>query len=78
MTSEDVSEQRVEPGHRSDQQINQAHTQGMKSTGDPAVDQALASLEGLESRPLAEHHDLLAQVHDQLHGALHAEDESGS
>jgi len=39
-------------------------------TGQPAVDHALAALQGLESEPLADHHDRLAAVHEDLHAAL--------
>jgi hypothetical protein len=39
-------------------------------TGDPAVDGVLASLEGLESRPLAEHVAVFEAAHDRLRAAL--------
>ncbi len=39
-------------------------------TGEPEVDRALESLSGLESLPLADHHDRLARVHEELHRAL--------
>jgi len=42
-------------------------------TGEPTVDAALDSLQGLESEPLADHHDRLVRVHEELHAALHAE-----
>jgi len=42
-------------------------------TGEPAVDRALESLQGLESAPLADHHDRLARVHEELHTALNTE-----
>lgn len=47
-------------------------------TGEPVVDQALESLHGLESAPLADHHDRLARVHEDLHRALNTEQESDS
>lgn len=50
---------------------------GIPTTGQPAVDSALASLQGLESEPLADHHDRLAAVHEELHAALNA-DQSGA
>jgi len=42
-------------------------------TGEAAVDRAVESLQGLESAPLADHHDRLARVHEDLHGALNAD-----
>jgi hypothetical protein len=42
-------------------------------TGDPDVDQALKSLQGLESEPLGAHHDRLARVHEDLHRALNSD-----
>jgi hypothetical protein len=42
-------------------------------TGEPTVDRAVESLRGLESAPLADHHDRLARVHEDLHGALNAD-----
>lgn len=42
-------------------------------TGEPEVDRALESLQGLESAPLADHHDRLARVHEDLHAALNAD-----
>lgn len=42
-------------------------------TGEPDVDRALESLQGLESAPLTDHHDRLARVHEELHAALNAE-----
>jgi hypothetical protein len=40
------------------------------ATGVPAIDDALQSLPGLQSTPLAEHHDRLARAHEALHVAL--------
>lgn len=42
-------------------------------TGEPQVDRALESLQGIESAPLSEHHDRLARVHEELHAALNAD-----
>jgi hypothetical protein len=42
-------------------------------TGEPEVDRALQSLQGIESEPLADHHDRLARVHEDLHAALNAD-----
>lgn len=42
-------------------------------TGEPEVDRTLESLQGLESAPLADHHDRLARVHEELHAALNAD-----
>ncbi len=39
-------------------------------TGDPAVDEVLASLEGLDARPLAEHVAVFEAAHDRLRAAL--------
>jgi hypothetical protein len=44
-------------------------------TGEPEVDRALESLQGLESAPLDEHHDRLARVHEDLHRALNRQDQ---
>ena len=45
------------------------------STGDPEIDRALNELADLPSRPLDEHHDRLAAVHEVLHRALDRNDE---
>jgi hypothetical protein len=45
-------------------------------TGQPQVDQALESLQGLESAPLSEHHDRLARAHEDLHQALNTDPNS--
>ena len=47
------------------------------ATGDPEIDRALSELVDLPSRPLAEHHDRLAAVHEVLHRALDRNDEPG-
>ncbi|GAA2120455.1 hypothetical protein [Nocardioides bigeumensis] len=39
-------------------------------TGVPAVDAALARLEGLEERPVEEHPEVFEAVHGALRGAL--------
>lgn len=39
-------------------------------TGLPAVDQAIAGLVGLDLRPVSEHHEALAAVHETLHREL--------
>jgi hypothetical protein len=44
--------------------------EGPPQTGDAEVDAALQELADLSERPLAEHHDRLARVHEVLHGAL--------
>jgi hypothetical protein len=43
---------------------------GTESSGHPAVDAVLASLEGLEERPVAEHVAIFEDAHDALRGAL--------
>ena len=47
-------------------------------TGNPAVDDALLGVTGLDSTPLAEHHDRLAQAHEMLQEALDRGDEDAS
>ena len=47
------------------------------STGDPDIDRALSDLPDLPSRPLSEHHDRLAAVHEVLHRALDRNDDPG-
>ena len=42
------------------------------TTGLPEVDEALAGLVDLEERPVAEHPEALAAVHEVLHQSLHA------
>lgn len=39
-------------------------------TGHPAVDEVLASLEGLEDRPVGEHAAVFESAHDRLRAAL--------
>ena len=43
---------------------------GPDATGHPEVDRALTSLEGLASRPVEEHLDVLVSTHERLHTAL--------
>jgi hypothetical protein len=45
---------------------------GPPETGNFEVDQALADLAGLESVPLPDHHDRLAQAQARLQAALEA------
>ena len=45
---------------------------GPPETGNSEVDQALADLAGLESVPLPDHHDRLAQAQARLQAALEA------
>lgn len=47
-------------------------------TGQPEVDRALESLQGLENEPLSVHHDRLAQAHEDLHRALNTDAENPS
>jgi hypothetical protein len=46
------------------------HAPAVPTTGDPAIDDALQGLRDLPSIPLSDHHDRLAQVHEELHAAL--------
>ena len=39
-------------------------------TGDPRVDDVLASLDGLDERPVGEHAAVFERAHDQLRAAL--------
>ncbi len=45
---------------------------GPPATGNAGIDQALSDLSDLESAPLHEHHDRLAQAHAALQAALEA------
>ena len=47
------------------------------TTGDAEIDHALSALSDLSARPLSEHHDRLASVHEVLHRALDRNDEPG-
>ncbi|MBO0812803.1 MAG: hypothetical protein J2P23_12260 [Microlunatus sp.] len=46
-------------------------------TGEPEIDRALETLQGLESSPLEDHHDRLARVHEELHAALNSDRRTG-
>jgi hypothetical protein len=49
------------------------------ATGHPEVDEVIASLEGLENRPLPEHVAVFESAHDRLRAALaDAGDPSGA
>jgi hypothetical protein len=53
-----------------------APTRPAESTGHPAVDEVLRSLEGLDGRPVDEHVAVFEQAHDVLRRALsHAGDD---
>lgn len=43
---------------------------GTDGTGHPEVDEVLASLDGLEERPVGEHVAVFESAHDRLRGAL--------
>lgn len=43
---------------------------GYEPTGSLLVDSALESLDGLEDRPVSEHHTVLESAHERLRGAL--------
>jgi hypothetical protein len=43
---------------------------GVEPSGHPAVDAVLASIEGLEERPVAEHVAVFEDAHDALRRAL--------
>lgn len=40
------------------------------TTGHPEVDQTLATLDGLRSRPLDDHLEVLVRAHERLHATL--------
>jgi len=42
----------------------------VESTGHPVVDEVLASLEGLDHRPVDEHVPVFEAAHDRLRGVL--------
>jgi hypothetical protein len=44
----------------------------LPSTGLAAVDEAVARLADLDERPVSEHHEVLAAVHEVLHAELQA------
>ena len=46
------------------------------ATGDPWVDEVLASLAGLDERPVSEHAALFEQAHEKLRAALEPDRES--
>ncbi|MDQ0031943.1 hypothetical protein [Arthrobacter bambusae] len=47
---------------------------GMATTGDAAVDSALARLQGVSAVPVAEHSAIYADIHDSLLAALDADE----
>ncbi|HEY9292547.1 MAG TPA: hypothetical protein VIP98_14790 [Microlunatus sp.] len=73
---EPSAEQDQHPDPEQDHEPTSAAVPEPPRTGEPAVDQALDALRGLESSPLDEQHDRLARVHEELHRALNAEHSS--
>ena len=73
------AEQSAEEPHvdQTDSYRAEANDPVVPGTGEPEVDRALESLQGLESAPLSDHHDRLARVHEELHSVLSA-DQSAS
>lgn len=57
-----------------DEQASAEHEDGdtsaVPTTGHPAVDEVLRSLEGLESRPVDEHVAAFEEAHDRMRRAL--------
>ena len=46
--------------------------------GDPSVDAALAALDGLQTKPVADHEALYAELHDALLESLNEEPAAGN
>lgn len=46
-------------------------TDASSTAAGPRFDELLSRLDGLDQRPVGEHHDRLAEVHESLHAALH-------
>ncbi|MGA9748403.1 MAG: hypothetical protein WBQ50_13175 [Nocardioides sp.] len=53
-------------------EVDPSEAQTPASTGHEQVDRVLASLEGLEDRPVSEHVTVFEQAHDRLRDALAA------
>ena len=49
---------------------------GGARTGDPRVDEVLASLAGLDERPVSEHATVFERAHEELRAALEPDRES--
>lgn len=62
-----MSQDRLSPDRASPDAAGEPPTTGL-----PEVDEALAGLADLEERPVAEHPEALAAVHEMLHQSLHA------
>ena len=66
---EPFDEQPEQPVHEGEQESPEASTDHPE-TGVPAVDEVLASLTGLESRPVSEHVTVFERAHQQLRRVL--------
>ncbi len=74
----EAGDQHANLHQQSTDEVGSWASSGAPVTGETTVDQALAWLEGLETRPLSEHHDRLVQAHDQLQALLNPAAEPGS
>ncbi|NUR09958.1 MAG: hypothetical protein HOQ22_16065 [Nocardioidaceae bacterium] len=64
-----MSEQHFEPD-QPEPRPDPVEEQPAESTGHPAVDEVVASLDGLGDRPVEEHVAVFESAHDRLRGAL--------
>lgn len=66
-----MSEQQSPPEHRDEPDVAQeSPAESAGSTGHPVVDDVVASVAGLEDRPVAEHVEVFESAHDRLRAAL--------
>ena len=50
--------------------VDRRHPRGLDGTGHPEVDRVVASLDGLDERPVSEHVAVFEAAHDTLRNAL--------
>jgi hypothetical protein len=76
--SEHPAEQQPDERQRPEEQRDP--TEQVEHTGHAEVDDVIASLDGLDDRPVAEHVEVFESAHDRLRGALTdpGDDPSGS
>ena len=56
--------------------LDEVEPGGGAATGDPRVDEVLASLAGLDERPVSEHAAVFERAHEKLRAALEPDRES--